>query len=104
MENSMGRSFHRLVIVGMLPLSPVRADEGVAFFESKIRPLFVEHCNECHGGTKTKGGLSLDTRAGWQKGGDSGAAIVPGKPDESLLIKAVRYTDEDLAMPPKKKG
>lgn len=102
----MGRLSHRLVIVslGVLSLPPVRADEGVAFFESKIRPLLVEHCNECHGGTKTKGGLSLDTRAGWEKGGDSGAAIVPGKPDESLLIKAVRYADEDLAMPPKKKG
>jgi len=75
-----------------------------AFFESKIRPVLVERCYECHSAEKTKGGLALDTKAGWEKGGDSGPAILPGKPDESLLIKAVRYHDEDLAMPPQKKG
>ena len=80
------------------------ADDGIAFFESKIRPLFLDRCVECHGEKKQKGGLRLDSRAALQKGGDSGAAIVPGKADESLLIKAVRYTDEELAMPPKKKG
>jgi len=79
------------------------ASRDLEFFEAKVRPLLAEHCYDCHGGEKTKGGLALDTRAGWQKGGDSGAAIVPGKPEESLLIKAVRYEDEDLAMPPKKK-
>lgn len=78
--------------------------EDHAFFESKVRPVLVEHCYECHGGEKTKGGLALDTKQGWQKGGDSGPAIVPGKPDESLLIKAVRYHDQDLAMPPEKKA
>ena len=78
--------------------------EDHAFFESKVRPVLVEHCYECHSGEKTKGGLGLDTKQGWEKGGDTGPAIVPGKPDESLLIKAVRYHDEDLAMPPKKKG
>src|SRR5687767_13216069 len=72
-------------------------------FEKKIRPVLVERCYECHsaGAKKVKGGLLLDTRAGLHKGGDSGAAIVPGKPDESLLIKAIRYHDEDLQMPPK---
>ena len=79
------------------------ADDAV-FFESKIRPLFLERCVACHGAEKQKGGLRLDSRAGWQNGGDSGAAVVPGKPDESLLIKAVRYTDAELAMPPEKKG
>jgi hypothetical protein len=78
--------------------------EDHAFFESKVRPVLVEHCHECHSGEKTKGGLALDTKQGWQKGGDSGPVIVPGKPDESLLIKAVRYHDKDLAMPPEKKG
>jgi hypothetical protein len=78
--------------------------EDHAFFESKVRPVLVEHCYECHSGEKTKGGLALDTKQGWEKGGDTGPAIVPGKPDESLLIKAVRYHDDDLAMPPKKKG
>jgi len=78
--------------------------EDYAFFESKVRPVLIEHCYECHSGVNSKGGLLLDTRQGWTKGGNSGPAIVPGKPDESLLIKAVRYTDQDLSMPPKKKG
>ena len=72
---------------------------GMAFFEANIRPLLVERCYECHSSEKgqSKGGLTLDTRAGWMTGGDSGAAIVPGKPEESLLIKAVRYDDAALA-------
>ena len=77
---------------------------GELFFESKIRPLLLNHCNECHGVEKHKGGLRLDSRVGWQQGGESGPAIVPGKPDESLLLKAVRYQDSDLQMPPKKSG
>ncbi len=57
------------------------ADEGIAFFESRIRPVLAQECYECHStATKAKGGLLLDTRAGWQKGGDSGEVIVPGKP------------------------
>ena len=55
------------------------------FFEKKIRPIFVEHCYECHGAGKSKGNLKLDRSTGWMRGGDSGAAVVPGKPDESLL-------------------
>ena len=77
---------------------------GEEFFESKIRPLLVDRCYECHSGEKTKGGLALDTREGWQKGGDSGPVVVPGKPEESLLISAVHYGDQDLAMPPEKAG
>lgn len=80
------------------------AAEDHAFFESRVRPILVEHCYDCHSGVNSKGGLLLDTRQGWEKGGDSGAAIVPGQPDESLFIRAIRYHDEDLAMPPKKKG
>ena len=76
---------------------------GIEFFEKKIRPLFVQHCYECHSESKkVKGGLLLDARAGWAKGGDSGPAIVPGNLDESLLIEAVRY-DGDFQMPPKGK-
>lgn len=80
----------------------VESTEKVAFFESKIRPLLVERCIECHGEKKQKGGLRLDSRAAWQAGGDTGKAILAGKPEESLLIKAVRYADKDLQMPPKK--
>jgi mono/diheme cytochrome c family protein len=73
------------------------------FFERKIRPIFVEHCYKCHShdAEKIKGGLVLDSRAGLLKGGDNGPVIIPGNPGRSLLIKAVRYTDPDLKMPPK---
>ena len=78
--------------------------DGIAFFESKIRPLLIEHCLECHSiDTKQKGGLLLDSRAGWQSGGDNGPAIMPGDPEKSLLIRAVRHADRDLLMPPKNK-
>ena len=73
------------------------------FFEGKIRPLLAAHCLKCHSAAegKTKGGLALDTRDGTLKGGDSGPAVVPGNPDKSSLIRAVRYTDSNLQMPPK---
>ncbi len=79
--------------------------EEMEFFEGKIRPLLDTHCYSCHSvkAPKLKGGLRLDGRAEMLKGGESGPAVVPGKPDDSRLIKAVRYRDEDLAMPPKKK-
>ncbi len=80
-------------------------DAGIEFFEKKIRPALVEHCQECHSvnAKKLGGGLLLDHRDGARRGGDSGAAAVPGKPDESLLIKAIRYNDESVKMPPKGK-
>ena len=84
-----------LALLLALPFNTVLADDD--FFESKIRPILVKRCYECHSGEKTKGGLALDTRAGWQKGGDSGPAIVLGKPDDSLLIKAVRFEEAELA-------
>lgn len=77
-------------------------DEGLEFFEKQVRPVLVARCYACHSGAKTSGGLSLETRAGWQRGGDSGAAIVPGKPDESLLIEAINHAS--LEMPPPDKG
>jgi hypothetical protein len=78
---------------------------GLEFFEQKIRPILVEKCYSCHsaGAEKLKGNLFLDTREGTLKGGDLGPSVVPGDPDRSLLIKAVRFTDEDLKMPPKKR-
>ena len=83
----------------------VSAAEGDAFFESKIRPLLVEHCHECHsaGARKLKAGLYLDSRSGALKGGESGPAIVPGKPELSRLLRAVQYGDVDLQMPPRRK-
>jgi len=83
-----------------------RADDpGVELFEKKIRPVLTEHCYECHsaGAQKIGGKLLLDHREGLRKGGESGAAIEPGKPEKSLLIGAIRYADEALQMPPKGK-
>lgn len=98
------------VIALLSPLAAIAATEspdpaGIEFFESKIRPIFIDHCYECHSqqSGKSKGSLFLDTRDALLKGGDSGPAIVPGDPEKSLLIKAVRYTDKDLQMPPKDK-
>ena len=75
----------------------------VDFFEKKIHPVLVEHCYRCHSSTakKLRGELLLDSRWGWQQGGESGAVIVPGEPEKSRLISALRY--EKLEMPPKAK-
>jgi hypothetical protein len=83
--------------------SPTQAD--LAFFEARIRPLFAERCYACHSksGKKQRGGLLLDSRTSFLKGGDSGPALIPGRPEESLLIRAVRYQHETLHMPPKGK-
>jgi hypothetical protein len=78
---------------------------GIEFFESKIRPALVKHCYECHSNEsgESKGGLLLDTRDASHQGGDTGAAVVPGKLDDSLPIKAISYEDSSLEMPPKYK-
>jgi hypothetical protein len=75
--------------------------ESEAFFTQNVQPLLKKYCYECHShqAKKAKGGLVLDSRRGWKTGGESGPAIVPGKPDESLLLSAVRY--EGLEMPPR---
>jgi hypothetical protein len=86
---------------------PLHADdaEGLALFESAIRPLLSDKCYPCHSVSagKHKGGLQLDSRAGILAGGDSGPALVAGDVEKSLMIKAVRYTDPDLRMPPKER-
>ncbi len=85
---------------------PKPTTEQLDFFEKKIRPVLAEKCYKCHSekAAKVKGGLVLDTREGARRGGDSGAAVVPGNLDDSILIQAVRYTDKDFAMPPEKSG
>ena len=87
----------------LFPLRHVPADEfspqQLELFEKQIRPLLIEHCLECHGPEKQEGGLNLATRESLLKGGDSGAALVPGKPKESLLVEAVEYLSEPK-MPP----
>ena len=79
-------------------------NSGVDFFEKEIRPILVSECYQCHSAEeKIKGKLRLDWKGGWQKGGESGAAIIPGSVGKSLVIQAVRQTDPDLQMPPNKK-
>ena len=85
--------------------SPTRAGDdpsSVEFFESKVRPLLVNRCQSCHGGGKAKGGLRLESRDEALKGGETGPAVVPGKPGESLMVEAINYGDT-LQMPPKSK-
>ena len=88
----------------VLLVAPVcRAESDEDFFEARVRPLLVKHCLECHGAKKQEGGLRLDSRDGWGRGGDRGAVIVAGQPKKSLLIQAVKHDDPDLQMPPTKK-
>src|SRR6266571_917752 len=88
-------------VVSVRASEPTKAQ--LDFFENRIRPIFAENCYKCHNPAKgkIKGGLELDWKGGWEKGGENGPVIVPGNPEQSLLIKAVRYTDPDLQMPPK---
>lgn len=82
---------------------PAQAPD-TTFFETRIRPVLVEHCYSCHSteAGKSKGGLLLDTKHGIRAGGETGPAVVPGHPEKSLLLTAMRHTDPDLEMPPKK--
>src|SRR2546425_2589970 len=93
-------------VLGFLPgIAAEPAPAQIQFFENKIRPLLANNCYKCHSqhAEKVKGGLLLDTKEGVLKGGENGPVIVPGDPEKSVLIKAVRYTDPDLQMPPKGK-
>lgn len=84
----------------LAPLAGLRADDQVAFFELKVRPLLVERCFNCHGEKEQESGLRVDSRAALLKGGDFGAAIVPGDAVSSYLMKVVTSMDEDVRMPP----
>ncbi|MFN7803684.1 MAG: PSD1 and planctomycete cytochrome C domain-containing protein [Planctomycetaceae bacterium] len=90
-----------VVLVCSAPRGPAQeiATADLEFFEKQVRPVLAEHCLECHGGKKQQGGFNLAKRELLLKGGDSGVALVPGKPDESPLLTALAYTG-DLKMPP----
>lgn len=77
--------------------------EHMEFFESKIRPILAENCYKCHNAEKgkSKGGLTLDSKEGAYKGGDTGAAVVPGDLEKSLMYKAILSEDKDVQMPPR---
>ena len=101
-----------LLLLAALATLPLRAaeptTEQLAFFENKIRPVLAQKCYSCHSVEakekgKLKSGLYVDSREGLLYGGETGPALLPGKPADSLLIKALRHITEDLAMPPKEK-
>ncbi|APW58901.1 PSD1 and planctomycete cytochrome C domain-containing protein [Paludisphaera borealis] len=109
-DASLGRRLGLGIVVGLMCVPwCARADDAEAaradFFEAKVRPILVERCYSCHSGQakSIKGSLTLDSLEGMTKGGDTGPAVVPGKPDESLLIQAVGYDDDAVKMPPKRK-
>ena len=85
-----------------LPALSLCANDDLTFFEAKIRPVLVKHCYECHSSEagKSKGGLLVDTRETTRRGGENGPAVVPGRPDDSLLLTAITRKDPDLEMPP----
>ena len=94
------------ISVALVVMSPLSVgDDRVDFFEKKIRPQMVEHCYQCHSAAaaakgRLEGDLQLDTRDGTRRGGDTGPAVVPGNPEKSLLISALRH--DELEMPPKR--
>ena len=92
-----------VTLVGPVSADPLTPDE-LKFFESKIRPVLIKECYGCHSNKSgnVRGGLRLDTKELTHIGGSSGAAIVPGDLEESLLYNAI--THEDFVMPPKRKG
>jgi hypothetical protein len=85
-------------------LAPVaqNADDADTFFELKVRPVLAGTCFKCHGGKKISHGLRVDSREALLKGGDNGPAILPGEPEKSLLIQAIRYAHPEIKMPPDK--
>ena len=92
-----------LMALGVCISARGQSAEDVEFFEKKIRPVLVGQCFKCHSSEakKLKGGLRVDSRELMFKGGETGPAVVEGRPNQSLLIKAIRWTDKDLQMPPK---
>jgi hypothetical protein len=84
--------------------APRQRAAALEFFEKEVRPLLAANCYTCHSAnTNAKGGLRTDDRNGLLQGGDGGPAVVPGKPEESLLLQAVRHEDGAPKMPPKKR-
>ncbi len=92
--------FSLSVLIGLAALSPLRADapSGDEFFEKEVRPLLIDRCLKCHGGEKTRGGLKLTSRESILQGGETGPAAVPGKPNDSLLVKLL-HRDDATRMP-----
>jgi len=93
-------------VLAMESRSARAQDAGsVKFYTEKVVPIVQENCYRCHGGVNHRGGLTLDTKAGLLKGGHSGVVVVPGHPEQSLLVKLIRHegpADDPKDMPPNK--
>ena len=94
-----------LIAVSLLGVPGALGQDRVGFFERKIRPVLAERCYQCHSAEAARkgmlmGGLQLDTREGVRQGGSRGPAVVPGQPDQSMLIEALEYSSRNLLMPP----
>src|SRR5262245_3687803 len=98
----------RLPLILLLAILPGTASGQTAvdretFFEVKVRPILAGRCFKCHGGDKVSSGLRIDSRDALLKGGDRGPAVIPGKAEQSLLLRALRHADDALKMPPNAK-
>ena len=93
-----------LMVSIALPVPGVRADDAAdKHFTARVLPLLELRCISCHGPDKVKGGLRMDSREDLLTGGENGPAVVPGKPNDSLLLQVVTHSKKDLEMPPKEK-
>lgn len=102
--NNFRIALFRSFALGALALAPLAPAESGDFFASRVQPILEASCFECHAHAGAiKGGLALDSRAGILQGGEGGPIVVPGKPEESRLITAVRHIDKEFQMPPKSK-
>lgn len=90
-------------IAALLVASPARADDAARLFEKKLRPLLKTHCLECHSAKaeEVKSGLKLDTADDILKGGDNGPSVIAGDVENSFLLRALRYQEDDYQMPPR---
>jgi mono/diheme cytochrome c family protein/cytochrome c553 len=95
----MRRCLTFVLVLSTVPAFSATADKAEEFFEMKVRPILAKNCFACHTASKM-GGLEMSSREALLKGGADGAAIVPGDPDHSLLIRAVRHEDARIKMPP----
>jgi hypothetical protein len=97
--------FTLLLLAGVTSVSGAAEPrpDAETFFETKVRPVFQQVCYRCHGGQKTSGRLRIDSRETLLRGGESGPAVVPGEPEKSLLLQAVRHRHETIHMPPDKR-
>jgi hypothetical protein len=101
-DNVRRASVSVILLTGLATAARGQAPDAETFFETKIRPVLAGKCFKCHGGKKVSHGLQVGSREALLKGGDSGPAIIPGNPNKSLLIQALRYTHADIKMPPDK--